>query len=488
MKRCVLIIFCAMLSVLGMAQSSRVVKGMVMSVDEEPLSGATIRVPGSNSSVVSSYDGRFEIKAPVSANEIEASKDGYLDAKAEIDGTFIIFKLKLDRKSYRNKRSGGNAKRDAELEARLTALENANANKSRQDDSSVDEKELEKKLRAKMEAEIRAELEAEIRAKLEAEEKAKAEAAERARIEAEEKAKAEAAERARIEAEEKAKAEAAERARIEAEEKAKAEAAERARIEAEEKAKAEAAERARIEAEEKAKAEAAERARIEAEEKAKAEAAERARIEAEEKAKAEAAERARIEAEEKAKAEAAKRAKAKVEMEAVDLGLPSGNKWASCNLGASAPEERGDYFAWGETETKVNYSEFNSKTRDKRIRRIAGNGVYDAAAAKLGAGWQMPTKDDFEELIKNCTWVLTNVNGVDGFLVTGYTGNSIFLPTTGYRDGMSLCSDDKLGEYWTSTPHRDTEYSYYLCYNGENYYVFWNCRYVGRCIRPVKKR
>ena len=228
--------------------------------------------------------------------------------------------------------------------------------------------------------------------------------------------------------------------------------------------------------------------RSEAEEKAKAEAAERARIEAEEKAKVEAAERARIEAEEKAKAEAAKRAKAKVEMEAVDLGLPSGNKWASCNLGASAPEERGDYFAWGETEAKVNYSEFNSKTRDKRIRRIAGNGIYDAAAAKLGAGWQMPTKDDFEELIKNCTWILTTVNGVDGFLVTGYTGNSIFLPTTGYRDGMSLCSDDKLGEYWTSTPHRDTEYSYYLCYNGENYYVFWNCRYVGRCIRPVKKR
>ena len=411
MKRCVLIIFCAMLSVLGMAQSTRVVKGMVMSVDEEPLSGATIRVPGSNSSVVSSYDGRFEIKAPVSANEIEASKDGYLDAKAEIDGTFIIFKLKLDRKSYRNKRSGGNAKRDAELEARLTALENANANaKSRQGDSSVDEKELEKKLRAKMEAEIRAELEAEMRAKLEAEEKAKAEAAERARIEAEEKAKAEAAERARIAAEEKAKAEAAERARIEAEEKAKAEAAERARVEAEEKAKAEAAERARIEAEEKAKAEAAERTRIEAEEKAKV--------------------------------EAAKRAKAKVEMEAVDLGLPSGNKWASCNLGASAPEERGDYFAWGEIETKVNYSEFNSKTRDKRIRRIAGNGIYDAASAKLGAGWQMPTKDDFEELIKNCTWMLTTVNGVDGFLVTGYTGNSIFLPTTGYRDGMSLCNDD----------------------------------------------
>jgi hypothetical protein len=157
-------------------------------------------------------------------------------------------------------------------------------------------------------------------------------------------------------------------------------------------------------------------------------------------------------------------------------------------LGASAPEERGDYFAWGEIDTKVNYSEFNSKTRDKRIRRIAGNGIYDAASAKLGAGWQMPTKDDFEELIKNCTWVLTNVNGVDGFLVTGYTGNSIFLPTTGYRDGMSLCSDDKLGEYWTSTPHRDTEYSYYLCYSGENYYVFWNCRYVGRCIRPVKKK
>ena len=487
MKRFLLIIFCAMLSVIGMAQSTRVVKGMVMSVDEEPLSGVTIRVPGSNSSAVSSYDGRFEIKSPISANEIEASKDGYLDAKAEIDGTFIIFKLKLDRKSYRNKRSGGNAKRDAELEARLTALENANANvKSRQEDSSVDEKELEKKLRAKMEAEIRAELEAEIRAKLEAEEKARAEAAERARIEAEEKAKAEAAERARIAAEEKAKAEAAERARIAAEEKVKAEAAERARIAAEEKAKAEVAERARIEAEEKAKAEAAERARIAAEEKAKAEAAERARIAAEEKAKSEAAERARIAAEEKAKAEAIKRAK--VEVEAVDLGLPSGNQWASCNLGASAPEERGDYFAWGETEAKVNYSEFNSNTRKKRIRRIAGDVAYDAAMAKLGAGWQMPTKDDFEELIKNCTWVLTTVNGVDGFLVTGYTGNSIFLPTTGYRDGMSLSNDDRVGEYWTSTPHRDTEYAYYLCYSGENYYVFWNCRYVGRCIRPVKKK
>lgn len=195
--------------------------------------------------------------------------------------------------------------------------------------------------------------------------------------------------------------------------------------------------------------------------------------------------RAKAEAEAKAKAEAEAREKAKTA--AVDLGLPSGVKWGACNIGAGAPEECGDYFAWGEIDTKSNYTEFNSITRKKKIKQIAGDPNFDVATAKRGDSWQIPAKEDFEELIANCSWEWSAVNGVDGYKVTGPNGNSIFLPVTGYREGASLHNDGKLAEYWCSTPHKDTEFAYYFYYTGPDRLTFWIYRYVGRCVRPVKK-
>ena len=495
MRRFVLIMFCAILSIAGMAQNTRTVKGMVMTTDEEPLSGVTIRVLGSNSSVESSHDGRFEIEAPTHAKEIEALKDGYFNSRAEIDGTYIVFKLKFDKKGAKNKAAEVSAKREAELEARLVALENA----ERQ--STVSEEELEEKIRAEVEAEIRAkleeearvkaEMEAKIRAELEAKAKAEAEAKIKAeteaRLKAEAAAKAKAEEEARLKAEAAAKAKAEEEARLKAEAAAKAKAEEEARMKAEAAAKAKAEEEARMKAEAAAKAKAEEEARLKAEAAAKAKAEEEARMKAEAAAKAKAEEEARLKAEAEAKAKVETEAKQKQNYEeAVDLGLPSRLQWASCNIGASSPEECGDYFAWGEIDPKSNYSEFNSVTHKKKIKQIVGDANYDVATAMFGKSWKTPTKEDFEELINHCTWVWTTVNGVNGYEVIGPNGNSIFLPATGYRDGRDV-NDGDSGEYWSSTPHKETEYSYYLFYAGGNYYTFYNCRYVGRCVRPVKK-
>ena len=444
MKRIILIIFCAILSIAGMAQNTSVVKGMVMNADEEPLSGATVRVLGFSNSTVSSHDGKFEMTIPVHAKEIQASKDGYFESVAEIDGTYIIFKLKFDKKGAKNKAAESNARRDAELEARLIALENAKAHVEVKDKNvgKVSEAELEEKIRAEVEAKIRAEMEEEARLKAEME----------AKIRAELEAKAEAELRTKLEAE----------ARIKAEVAAKAKAEEEARLKAEAAAKAKAEEEARL------KAEAAARAKAEEDARLKAEAAVVVKVE----------ETAKVQVQDK---------QIQKSDEAVDLGLPSGLKWASCNIGASSPEERGEYFAWGEIDPKSNYTDFNSITRKKRMKQINSDANFDVATAKLGASWYIPTNADFEELINNCTWEWTTLNGVNGYMITGSNGNSIFLPATGYRDGASCNNDETSGEYWSSTPHKDAEYSYYLCYTGNSYYTFYNCRYVGRCVRPVKK-
>ena len=474
MKRIILIIFCAILSIAGMAQNTSVVKGMVMNADEEPLSGATVRVLGFSNSTVSSHDGKFEMTIPVHAKEIQASKDGYFESVAEIDGTYIIFKLKFDKKGAKNKAAESNARRDAELEARLVALENAKAHVEVKDKNvgKVSEAELEEKIRAEVEAKIRAEMEEEARLKAEME----------AKIRAELEAKAEAELRTKLEAE----------ARIKAEVAAKAKAEEEARLKAEAAAKAKAEEEARLKAEAAAKAKAEEEARLKAEAAARAKAEEEARLKAEVAAKAKAEEEARLKAEAAVVVKVEETAKVQDKQiqksdEAVDLGLPSGLKWASCNIGASSPEERGEYFAWGEIDPKSNYTDFNSITRKKRMKQINSDANFDVATAKLGASWYIPTNADFEELINNCTWEWTTLNGVNGYMITGSNGNSIFLPATGYRDGASCNNDETSGEYWSSTPHKDAEYSYYLCYTGNSYYTFYNCRYVGRCVRPVKK-
>ena len=149
---------------------------------------------------------------------------------------------------------------------------------------------------------------------------------------------------------------------------------------------------------------------------------------------------------------------------AVDLGLPSGLKWAKFNIGANAPEEHGGYFAWGETTEKNVYSwgwylckESECGTwADPFIKNYQSAGTYilgpayDAAHIQWGGSWRMPTQDDFKELTENCTSEKTTVNGVSGYRYTGWNGNSIFLPDGQIKNGPNLTSDVFKSAYWTS--------------------------------------
>jgi hypothetical protein len=170
----------------------------------------------------------------------------------------------------------------------------------------------------------------------------------------------------------------------------------------------------------------------------------------------------------------------------VDLGLPSGLKWATCNVGATKPEEYGDYYAWGETITKGDYNRDNSKTYGKNMSDISGNVNYDAATANWGSSWRMPTKAEVEELVNNCTWTWTTQNGVNGMRVTGPNDNSIFLPAAGCYDGLSCYGINKSGYYWSSTPNKNNadnalELGFYSAYRS----VDWSNCYYGLTIRPV---
>lgn len=188
--------------------------------------------------------------------------------------------------------------------------------------------------------------------------------------------------------------------------------------------------------------------------------------------------------------------------EAVDLGLPSGIKWATCNVGATAPEEYGCYYAWGETEEKPNYewstyihcngsnSTITKYCNKSNFGTVDENEVLvpedDVAHVNWGGSWRMPKKEEQDELRDNCTWVWTSVNGVNGYKVTGTNGNSIFLPAAGYRVGKDISENGKNGYYWSSTMFAT------LCYNAYALRFYkgtatWGSRlrYYGQPVRPV---
>ncbi len=169
----------------------------------------------------------------------------------------------------------------------------------------------------------------------------------------------------------------------------------------------------------------------------------------------------------------------------VDLGLPSGKKWATCNVGATSPEEYGDYFAWGETSTKAEYTEENSTIYGKIMNDISGNAQYDAARANWGGNWRMPTYDELNELRNNCTWTWTTQNGVKGYNVEGPSGNSIFLPAAGRRNGSSLNSAGSCGYYWSSTPFVDYYGVYRLYFYSSDHGMSSCSRYYGHSVRPI---
>ena len=179
--------------------------------------------------------------------------------------------------------------------------------------------------------------------------------------------------------------------------------------------------------------------------------------------------------------------------EAIDLGLSV--KWASWNVGASSPEEYGDYFAWGETVTKSIYYDNNSVIYGLSISELESRGIissdgnltaeYDAATANWSGSWRMPTKAEQVELLANCTWEWTTQNGVNGYKVTGVNGNFIFLPAAGYRPGTSLYDAGSYGIYWSATLYDNSAYACDLSFDSSEY--GWHRSYCsfGLTVRPV---
>lgn len=176
--------------------------------------------------------------------------------------------------------------------------------------------------------------------------------------------------------------------------------------------------------------------------------------------------------------------------EYVDLGLPSGIKWATCNVGAGSPEKHGNYYAWGETKTKNLYAEENNLTKGKNLQDISGNVTYDVARANWGGTWRTPTRAEMQELQSNCMWEWTQINGVNGVKITGPNGNSIFLPASGAVENTMSNNVGELGLYWSSTSLETSAYGVNF-YNGHG-----SCtgssetieqRHCGRTVRPVSE-
>ena len=176
----------------------------------------------------------------------------------------------------------------------------------------------------------------------------------------------------------------------------------------------------------------------------------------------------------------------------IDLGLPSGTKWACCNVGATTPEGYGDYFAWGETKPKDVY---NSNTYfDSSREKYNNNGGLtellpedDAATANWGAPWRMPTISQQQELLDNCSSEWTQQNGVNGRLVTSPNGGRVFLPAAGYRWAYGLDDAGSYGFYWSSSlgPY-DDDYAYSLYFYSGNCRWYSRSRYDGRSVRAVR--
>ena len=254
------------------------------------------------------------------------------------------------------------------------------------------------------------------------------------------------------------------------------------------KKKAEAIKKAELEAEAEAKRKAEEEAQRLAEEAKRKAAEEEARIkaEAEEKAKRKAEEEAKRMAEEEAEAKRKARAEAEAKNgvlnghDYVDLGLPSGLKWATCNVGADSSERYGCFYAWGEVEPKELYKSDTYIKRRKRPNDISGNPTYDVARAKWGSSWRMPTIDEFQELIDECKWKRKKVGWNEGYIVSGPNGNSIFLPLAGYKHACCVLCDRWSGHYWSSTRERSLYFNSSAAREVTN-----SSSYYGHNVRPV---
>ena len=192
----------------------------------------------------------------------------------------------------------------------------------------------------------------------------------------------------------------------------------------------------------------------------------------------------------------------------VDLGLPSGTLWATCNIGADSPEDYGDYFAWGETQPKDTYNwsnyqycngNYNTLTKYCNNSNYGYNGFTDdlttllpeddAATAQWGSGWRMPTDEDWEELLNNTTNISTTLNGVEGKLFTGANSNSIFLPAAGsYNENGPWAVGEHI-YYWSNSIDLNCPSAawvhFFILYNN-HYNEYGLDRYHGETVRAVR--
>ena len=188
----------------------------------------------------------------------------------------------------------------------------------------------------------------------------------------------------------------------------------------------------------------------------------------------------------------------------VDLGLPSGTLWATCNVGATTPEGYGDYFAWGETESKTTYNwstyrysngKYDQLTKYCNKSNYGYNGFIDslnvlqsgddAATANWGNRWCTPTKEQWQELLDNTTSAWTTQNGVNGILFTASNGDSLFLPAAGYRWDDGVYEVGSVGDYWSSSLYTDypqNAWDFYFHSDG----LYYSERVIGLSVRAVR--
>ena len=197
---------------------------------------------------------------------------------------------------------------------------------------------------------------------------------------------------------------------------------------------------------------------------------------------------------------------APADVQAVDLGLPSGIKWASCNVGAEKPEDYGNYYAWGEVLPKEDYSCTTYKYANgaaNKLTKYCNKESYgddgftdnkttldpldDAAHVNWDGSWRMPTYAEWIELRDNCTWTWTTQNGINGYQITSKTNsNSIFLPAAGCRYDATLYRVGYYGNYWSSSLNEDFPYdAWYLLFYSDGMDRYRNNRYDGQSVRPV---
>lgn len=184
----------------------------------------------------------------------------------------------------------------------------------------------------------------------------------------------------------------------------------------------------------------------------------------------------------------------------VNMGLSV--KWATMYVGATTPTDYGNYYAWGETTTKSNYSWSTYKYcngSSSSMTKYCTSGSYgtvdnkttlepadDAAHVNWGGNWRMPTDAEWTELRTQCTWTWTTQSGVKGYRVTATNGNSIFLPAAGYRYDTYVCNAGLAGYYWSSSLNAGNSGNAYRVYSDtSNVYRNYNLRYYGQSVRPV---